>query len=141
MLVDAYDRRVEARWGADDPFYAATVRGGAAAAQSRQGALDGGWTVAGADGAPLYALQLADNGEGVVDGAWRAIRASAHGAPSPSGFIPLIARGSGRVVLRFSEPGSATPTVVTVSMAADGSWRGDLRRGETSPSPVIMRRR
>lgn len=141
VLVDAYDRRVEARWGADDPFYAATVRGGAAAAQSRQGSLDGGWTVAGLGGPPLYALQLADAGQGVVDGAWRAIGPDGGGGPAASGFIALIGREAGRVVLRFLEPGSSTPTAITVEMTVDGAWRGEMARAGGRPTPVVMRRR
>ena len=139
--IEAYDRRIEARWGSDDPFYAATVRGGAAAAQGRQGALDGGWTLAAPNSGPLYAFQLSDPGEGTIDGAWQAIGSAGAPARAPSGFIALIGRESGRLSLRFMEPRAAQPTVVVVEPTADGSWRGELVRDQALPTPVIMRRR
>lgn len=149
VLIDAYDRTIESRWGADDPFYNGTVRGGAALAQSRQGPLDGGWTLLGSDGAALFALQLVDTGEGGVEGAWRDARPSTAGPatagpatrPEASGFIAAISREPGRAVLRFLEPGASAPTVVSVSPALDGRWRGTLARDNGSTAPVEMRRR
>lgn len=138
VLIDSYDKRVESRWGVDDPFYASTVRGGASAAQSRQGRLDGGWTLAETDGAPLYALQLVDTGEGGVEGAWRRIKP---GSASASGFIALISPEPARLVLRFLEPGAAAPTVATVNLGADGAWRGDIARTGEPGTPVTLTRR
>jgi hypothetical protein len=144
VSIDAYDRSVEARWGGDDPFYTGTIRGGAAIAQSRQGPLDGGWTVTAADGTAIFALQLVDEGLGLVEGAWRDAAAAARSGgvrPDASGFIALASREPGRAVLRFLEPGASTPTVISVAPAADGSWRGEAVRGAAAPAPVIMRRR
>jgi hypothetical protein len=141
VTIDAYDKSVESRWGADDPFYNGTVRGGAAMAQSRQGQLDGGWTLAGPDGAALYVFQLVDAGEGWLEGAWRAGAKPIGAGPGASGFIALISRESGRVVLRFLEPGAAAPTAVTLEMAADGSWSGQAARGDGQPTAVRMVRR
>jgi hypothetical protein len=143
VTIDAYDRTVEARWGGDDPYYTSTIRGGAAIAQSRQGPLDGGWTVTAADGATLFALQLVDEGLGLVEGAWRdAAGARPGGArPEASGFIALASRGPGRAVLRFMEPGATTLTVISVAPSADGSWRGEVARGVSTATPVVMRRR
>jgi hypothetical protein len=141
--IDRYDRSVEMRWGGDDPFYTSTIRGGAAAAQSRQGPLDGGWTVATTDGGPMFALQLADEGLGLVEGAWRASAGGTPGGarPEASGFIALASRESGRAVLRFLEPGAAGPTVISLTPSADGAWRGEVVRGAAAPAPVVMRRR
>ena len=143
VTIDAYDRSVEARWGGDDPFYTGTIRGGAAIAQSRQGPLDGGWTVTAADGAALFVLQLADEGLGMVEGAWRDAAGGRPGGvrPDASGFIALASREPGRAVLRFLEPGAATPTVISIAPAPDGSWRGEAVRGTAPPAPVVMRRR
>ena len=141
VTIENYDRRVEARFGTADPFYEAVVRGGAAAAQGRQGALDGGWTLVGPAGAELYALQLVDTGEGAsLEGAWRDLRA---GGTRDIGLIALIAREPGRTVLRFFEPGAPAPTVVTLTPFADGTWRGELARprGGSGPLAVVMRRR
>ena len=142
VTIDSYDRRVESRWGVDDPFYAGTVRGGAAAAQSRQGEMDGGWTLAGAQGEALYALQLADTGEGLIEGAWRAAGGQgATPARSASGFITLASRAEGRMTLWFLEPQADAPTAIKLERAVDGSWRGELTRAPRSPVPVVMRRR
>lgn len=144
VLIDAYDKRVESRWGADDPFYNGTIRGGAAAAQSRQGPLDGGWSLVGADGAALYSLQLVDAPEaGTLEGAWREDGAATAGVATPakSGFIALISREPGLAVLRFLEPGAEAPTVVTVRPMLDGSWRGELARASGDPAPVTLRPR
>jgi hypothetical protein len=140
VTIDAYDRSVERRWAPDDPFYTGTVRGGAALAQGRQGPLDGGWTVTGSDGAPLYVLQLVDAGQGWLEGAWRKGDATAANRPSSSGFIALINRESGRVVLRFLEPGASTPTVLTLEMTAEG-WRGQAERSGDAVLPIRMVRR
>lgn len=144
VLIDAYDKRVESRWGVDDPFYNGTIRGGAAAAQSRQGPLDGSWRLAGADGAALYALELVEEAGGTsLEGAWREDIAATAGAvtPAKSGFINLIGREPGRTVLRFLEPGAAAPTVITLQPMLDGTWRGELARASAAPHPVTMRRR
>lgn len=141
VTIENYDRRIESRFGTPDPFYEATVRGGAAAAQGRQGALDGGWTLAEADGVPLFALQLVDTGEGgSLEGAWRDLRAP---SARDSGFIALIGRQPGGATLRFFEPGARAPTVVTLAPTLDGSWRGRLQRAEPNAQPlaVVMRRR
>lgn len=143
VMIDAYDKGVEDRWGPDDPFYTGTVRGGAAVAQSRQGPLDGGWRLVGADGAVLYALQLVDPADGLaLEGAWREAGAAAAGAvtPAKSGFIALMSREEGRAVFRFLEPGASAPTVVTLAPTLDGTWRGELTRASGPPAPVIMRR-
>lgn len=141
VTIDAYDKRVESRWGVDDPFYAGTVRGGAAIAQSRQGQLDGGWTLAGPDGSALYVLQLVDAGEGGLEGAWRQAGPDTGARPGRSGYIALISRAAGQVVLRFLEPGAAAPTAVTLVMAGDGSWSGQAAQGAGSATPVRMLRR
>lgn len=140
VSIDAYDPAVEHRWGPDDPYYASTVRGGAAAAQSRQGEMDGGWLIGRAAGEPLYTLQLVDTGQGALEGAWR--RATADGSgPTSSGFITLVGREAGRMAIRFLEPGAASPTAVTLERASDGTWRGELSGAQGSSEPVVMRRR
>ena len=140
VTIENYDRRIESRFGTPDPFYEATVRGGAAVAQSRQGSLDGGWTLSAA-GTDLYAFQLVDKGEGgSLEGAWRDLRAP---SARDSGFMALIAREPGRTVLRFFETGARAPTVVSLEPVMDGSWRGRLQRAEAGAAPldVVMRRR
>jgi len=134
VTIDNYDPRVEAFPDPDNRFYEATVLGGAAAAQQRQGPLDGGWRLADREGNALFDFQLVDAGEGQVEGAWRRV-----GQARRSGFV-LVAREAGRVTLRFFEPGAPSPDVVVLEPALDGSWRGEMTRGAGS-SPVVMRRR
>ena len=135
VTIDAYDPRVEGGRAPEDAAYEAVIIGGAAAAQSRQGPLDGKWLLADAAGSPLYAFQLVDQGEGApIEGAWRKV-----GAGRRSGFV-LIGRDGARAILRFFEEGGSAPVVLTLEPAADGSWRGELARGDRR-SPVVMRRR
>jgi hypothetical protein len=136
VTIDAYDARaVEGPRAADDQAYAATVLGGAAIAQQRQGPLDGAWRLADAAGRPLYDVQLADTGESLAaEGAWRAI-----GGGRRSGFM-LVGREAGRTTLRFFEPGGSSPILIELEPLSDGSWRGRLVRDGTS-APVTLRRR
>lgn len=134
VTIDDYDPRVEAYPDPNDRFYEATVLGGAAAAQGRQGPLDGGWRLLGASGESLFDFQLSDVGDGQVEGAWRKVNQARQ-----SGFV-LVAREAGRVTLRFFEPGAAGPDLVVLEPALDGSWRGEIARGNQTRA-VVMRRR
>lgn len=143
MTIDAYDPRVEAFRFPEDRAYEATILGGAAAAQGRQGTLDGAWDLGGETGAAMFRFQLVQPGEGEpVDGAWRnltAARGAGAGARGASGFV-LAAQEPGRLILRFYEPGAAAPVMVTLRPTADGAWRGEMVR-EGAARPVVMRRR
>jgi hypothetical protein len=134
VTIDNYDPRVEAFPDPNDRFYEATVLGGAAAAQGRQGPLDGGWRLMGAGGESLFDFQLSDAGDGQVEGAWRKVNQARQ-----SGFV-LVAREAGRLTLRFFEPGATAPDLVVLEPALDGSWRGQIARGSETRA-VVMRRR
>jgi hypothetical protein len=134
VTIDNYDPRIEAYPDPDDRFYEATVLGGAAAAQGRQGPLDGGWRLSVAGGESLFDFQLSDVGDGQVEGAWRKVDQARR-----SGFV-LVAREAGRLTLRFFEPGAAGPDLVVLEPALDGSWRGEMARGGETRA-VVMRRR
>lgn len=101
-----------------DLAYESRIRASMASAQGFQGPLDGSWTLAAADGA-LYAFQLVDRGDGVVDGAWRDLRRT--GALGASGFFDLVERLGSEVVLRFDGQ-----HVATLRTSGDGRWTGDL---------------
>ena len=134
VTIDNYDPRVEGERDPADAAYDAVILGGAAAAQSRQGPLDGKWLLRGAGGTPMFEFQLVDPGEGeAVDGAWRKLDAARR-----SGFV-LVGRDGLRTIFRFFEEGASAPVAVTLEPAADGSWRGELARGDRT-EPVTLRR-
>ena len=98
-----------------------------------QGPLDGGWTLAAAEGGDLYAFQLADRGNGVVEGAWRDLRKP--GALSASGFVDQIDRVGGEMTLRLG------PSVVaTLQASADGRWTGELAEDGRTRAVTLRRR-
>ena len=67
--VDDHSRTPEGPLNAAERTYEARLRAGYAAAQGRQGDLDGRWLVRSQVG-PLYAFQFIDSGAGTLDGAW-----------------------------------------------------------------------
>jgi hypothetical protein len=134
VTIDAYDPRVEAARTWEDGAYDATVRNGAALAQSRQGRLDGGWTLTGADGAALFSLEIADRGEG-VEGVWRAL----DGGERRWGFLAPAYSAEGTTLRLFATDAAGSATL-TLQPALDGTWRGQLTRNEASVA-VVMRRK
>ena len=137
VTIDAYDRRVEGPRTWEDQAYDATVLNGAALAQSRQGPLDGGWTVSSADGAALLSLELADRGEG-VEGVWRDLTAGQ--GVRRWGFVTPAAPEGGRTTLRLWGADASAPMSVTVEPTVDGSWRGSITRDGVT-APVLLRRK
>ena len=131
VFVDQTGRTPDRPPSVADQAYDSRIRASSASAQVYQGALDGGWTLASADGGDLYAFQLSDRGNGAVEGAWRDLRKP--GALSASGFVDQIERVGGEIVLRF---GAAAVTL----QAAEGRWNGELVEGQHK-RPVILRRR
>lgn len=100
------------------------------AAQTFQGALEGGWTLSGAAG-DLYVLQMVDR-DGTLEGAWRDPRRP--GALNASGFIDQAERTGDGFRVRFGQD-AVTATLHVV----DGRWSGDLaEQGQTRP--VSLRR-
>ena len=105
--------------------YELRVKGSVAAAQNLQGPLDGGWRIAGADGAPLYALQIVDKagGAGELEGAWRDLRRP--GSVGSTGLIEELRRDGDDIVVRFSPRGGET-SVLTLRPAGEARWSGQL---------------
>jgi hypothetical protein len=105
--------------------YELRVKGSIVAAQGLQGPLDGGWKVAGPDGATLYALQIVDpaGGYGPLEGAWRDVRRP--GAVGSTGLIDSVVRDGSDLVVRFSaKPGQST--MLTLHPTGETRWAGDL---------------
>ena len=121
----------------DVKTYDRAVRETAAAARARSGQLDGGWTLAGADGAALYRFQFVNRGSGQAEGAWRDL----NGGPGiqGSGVLALVGYDGDSLTLRFYEAGPEDPVVVTVRPGAAGAWKGELSRKGAS-TPVSLKR-
>jgi hypothetical protein len=116
----------------DVKTYDRAVRETADAARARSGRLDGGWTLAGADGRALYRFQFLDHGTGSTEGAWRDLNGG--GGLKGSGVLSLVDYDGGRLVLRFYETGPEDPVVVTVAPSPTGAWNGELvRKGASTP--------
>lgn len=93
VTVDAYRGHYEGGPSEIELAYEQGVAQAEISMDSRMGPLDGAWTVAGADGAVLFTLVLADDGSGApVEGAWR----DGHGK---LGVAASTAREDGRTVI------------------------------------------
>jgi hypothetical protein len=108
-----------------DQAYELRIKSSIAAAQGLQGPLDGGWTVAGPDGAPLYALQIVDRGtgDGVLEGAWRDLRKP--GAVGSTGLIDSLNRTDGEVIAAFS-PHEGPGARLALRPISGSRWAGTL---------------
>ena len=136
VTIDDYDPKVESGRTWEDQTYDATIRNGAALAQSRQGPFDGGWLLQGADGGSLYSIELSDRGEG-LEGVWRDLTADP--GVRRWGFVFPAPEG-GRLTLRLFGRDASQPMTVTLEPTADGSWRGELAR-DGATAPVRLRRK
>ena len=131
VQVDETGKSPDAEPTVTDLAYESRLRASSASAQRFQGPLDGGWTLAAA-GSDLYALQLVDRGNGVVEGAWRDLRR--RGALSGSGFVDQIETQAGDLTLRFTLASGALVEAV-LHAAHDGAWTGEfVEAGERRPA-------
>lgn len=118
--------------------YDLRVKGSILAAQGLQGPLDGGWSIEGADGATLYALQLVDKVGGYdgLEGAWRDVRRP--GAVGSTGLIDFVDRSYNGFLARFS-PRPGQLATLDLTPRGDGSWSGKLNDNGVE-TPVTARR-
>jgi len=121
--VDDHSRTPEAPLNAAERTYEARLRAGYAAAQSRQGELEGRWLVRSQAG-PLYAFQFIDSGAGTLDGAWSDLRRP--GALTGSGYLRSASRAGGRLVLSLEAPPRRGPVRLQLRPEAPGQWVGTL---------------
>ncbi|MBI1683403.1 hypothetical protein [Caulobacter hibisci] len=120
--------------------YELRVKGSIAAAQGLQGPLDGGWTIRGADGTALYALQIVDpaGGYGPVEGAWRDLRRP--GAVGSTGLIDSIERTyDGGAAVRFMARAGVGSTL-SLTVGPDGAWSGRLAEDGVAATAVGVER-
>ena len=113
----------------DGKAYDDALRGSAIAARAAAGPLDGGWTLAAADGRRLYRFQFVGHGYGLSDaeGAWRDLGGGAR--LKGSGFVDQVGYAGEQLTLRFYETSASDEVLVTMKPGANGVWTGELRRG------------
>jgi hypothetical protein len=117
-----------------DMAYDARIRSSFSSAQSFQGPLEGGWTLADTYG-DRYVLQIVDRRDR-LEAVWRDLRRP--GSITGSGLVDTIQRAGGDLTLKFTE--TQTPDLtLTLREQADGRWTGRLVRGDTA-FPVTLRR-
>ena len=118
--------------------YELRVKGSIVAAQGLQGPLDGGWKVAGPDGAVLYALQIVDpaGGSGPLEGAWRDVRRA--GAVGSTGLIETAERAGQTIVFRFNPKPDQT-SVLTLTPGGGPRWSGSLYEGGVNQAVTAER--
>ncbi len=132
--IDEVGKTPDAPLGVRDLAYDARIRSSFASAQSFQGPLDGGWTLADKFG-DRYALQIVDRRDR-LEAVWRDLRRP--GSIEGSGLVDSIQRSGGDLTLRFSE--TQTPALtLTLRQEPDGRWNGKLMRGDET-LPVTLRR-
>lgn len=123
VIVDDHAVTPEPPLGPAERNYEARLRAGFAAAQGRQGALEGRWLVRSQAG-PLYAFQFIDSGAGTLDGAWSDPRRP--GSLSGSGYLRSASRTGDRLVLGFEAPPHRGPVRLQLRVDPAGQWTGTL---------------
>lgn len=113
------------------------IRGTSAAAQSLQGPLDGRWSLADQDGAPLYTLLFVDNGRGALEGAWRDVTRGA--GLTATGVIDTLSRDGAALNATFQPRTGQSTVSLNLSQRPDGSWTGDLDQGGTRRGVRLLR--
>jgi hypothetical protein len=134
VSIGDLDKTPDAPLSVRDLAYDSRIRSSFASAQSFQGPLDGGWTLADNYG-DRYVLQIVDRRDR-LEAVWRDLRRA--GSTEGSGLVDSIQRTGGDLTLKFSE--TQTPNLtVTLRQEPDGRWSGKLVRGDTT-FPVTLRR-
>ena len=113
------------------------IRGTSAAAQSLQGPLDGRWSLADQDGAPLYTLLFVDNGRGALEGAWRDVTRGA--GLTATGVIDTLSRDGAALNATFQPRTGQSTVSLNLSQRPDGSWSGDLDQGGARRGVRLLR--
>ena len=131
-----------------DETQGSTVQSAYAAAEQRQGPLDGRWRLSDGAGAPLFDFQLSDPGANRsprssnpdhpdIEGAWRDLRRE--GAMGASGFLLSVRHDGASLEISFEEANPKRPGRLALHLAADGGWKGELTEGG-APQIVFMDR-
>ena len=114
------------------------IRAAAAAAESLQGPLDGGWTLVSASGKALYAFEFVDKQGGAdpPEGVWRDLRRPP--GPGDIGLIGSMSRGPSSLTISFAAE-SGEPVAIELKSGEAGGWSGQLHEAGVTIN-VILRR-
>jgi hypothetical protein len=118
-----------------DAAYDDRIRQSFAAAESYQGPLDGGWTLAEDRGGDRFRFQIVERRDR-LEAAWRDLRSK--DALTTSGLVDDIERSGAGLVLRFQD-GRGASVRLTLQPAGEDRWKGQLAQGDQS-LPVTLRR-
>jgi hypothetical protein len=135
VRVDEVGKTPDAPPGVRDLAYDSRIRSSFASAQSFQGPLEGGWTLADARDGDRYALQIVDRRDR-LEAVWRDLRRT--GSLNASGLVDDIQRTGQDLTLRFAASGDM-PSVVRLHTAGDGRWTGDMARGDQHFTVTLRR--
>jgi len=118
-----------------DLAYDTRIRSSFAAAESYQGPLDGGWTLAEDRGGDRFKFQIVERRDR-LEAAWRDLRAK--DALTTSGLVDAIQRSGSGLTLSFLD-GRGGAIRLTLAPTGDDHWRGELLQGDQK-LPVTLRR-
>ncbi len=121
--------------GDRDVAYDTRIRQAFAAAESFQGPLDGGWTLADGGAGDRFRFQIVDRRDR-LEAAWRDLRSK--DALTTTGFVDDIQRSGAGLTLGFVD-GRGARVRLTLQPAGDDRWRGELTTGDQR-LPVTLRR-
>jgi hypothetical protein len=118
-----------------DLAYDTRIRSSFAAAESYQGPLDGGWTLAEDRSGDRFRFQIVERRDR-LEAVWRDLRAK--DALTTSGLVEQIQRTGGGLSLSFLD-GRGASIRLTLSPAGDDRWRGELLQGEQKLAVTLRR--
>jgi hypothetical protein len=133
--VDETGRTPDGPASVRDLAYDARIRSSFAAAESYQGPLDGGWTLADDSRGERFRFQIVERRDR-LEAVWRDVRAK--DALTTSGLVDQIQRSGGSLTLSFLD-GRGAAVRLTLRAEGDDRWRGELQQGNQK-LPVTLRR-
>jgi hypothetical protein len=118
-----------------DLAYDTRIRASFAAAESYQGPLDGGWTLAEDKSGDRFAFQIVERRDR-LEAVWRDLRAK--DALTTSGLVDQIQRSGSGLTLSFNDA-RGVAIRLTLTPSGEDRWRGELLQG-TAKLAVTLRR-
>ncbi|THD50949.1 hypothetical protein [Phenylobacterium sp.] len=134
VQIDELGRTPDGPPAIRDLAYDARIRASFASAESFQGPLDGGWTLAEPRG-DFYVLQIVDRRDR-LEAVWRNVRRT--GSLNASGLVDEIQHQGAQLTLRFTEYPEPASTV-SLREGPDGTWSGKLARGDQIVTVTLRR--
>jgi hypothetical protein len=118
-----------------DLAYDTRIRSSFAAAESYQGPLDGGWTLAEDRSGDWFRFQIVERRDR-LEAVWRDLRAK--DALTTSGLVDQIQRTGAGVTLSFLD-GRRASIRLTLAPSGEDLWRGELFQGDQKLAVTLRR--